>query len=148
MIVNTSYHHLFADAPRGTADLHVAISEIDLEAGDFNSAKMHLEHAAAADDHSPMGDNLFRLFVVMAKIAATEGDALLAEVHLDRAARCAGSNDPFPVRRRCSILELLVFRRTLRVHRSRNRPMGVSPWRQSMCSCKAMTMCAMLRPRC
>lgn len=72
-------------ASRGTADLHVALSEIDLEAGDHTSAKQHLEIAATIDERLPMGENRFRLFVALAAVAAAEGDVGAASHHFDRA---------------------------------------------------------------
>ena len=72
-------------ATRGVADLHVALSEIELEAGDLGRAKQHLMLATAMDERLPMGENRFRLFVGMAKVAAAEGDMHGAFDHLDRA---------------------------------------------------------------
>ena len=72
-------------ATRGVADLHVALSEIEFEAGDLGRAKQHLMLATAMDERLPMGENRFRLFVGMAKVAAAEGDMHGAFDHLDRA---------------------------------------------------------------
>ncbi len=73
------------DTLRGRADLHVALSEIDMEAGDVDGAKQHLEHATVIDQRSPMGESRFRLFVALAKVAAAEGDVQRASDHLDHA---------------------------------------------------------------
>jgi len=72
-------------ATRGIADLHVALSEIDLEAGDRGRAKQHLMLATAIDERLAMRENRFRLFVGMANVAAAEGDTHGALDHLDRA---------------------------------------------------------------
>ncbi len=72
-------------ATRGIADLHVALSEIDLETGDLSRARHHLESAIANDKRLPMGESRFRLFVALAKVAAAEGDVQGAIDHLDRA---------------------------------------------------------------
>ena len=72
-------------ATRKTADVHVALSEIELEAGDLSRANQHLETAIAMDNRVPMRENRFRLFVAMAKIAAAEGEFQHALDHLDRA---------------------------------------------------------------
>ena len=51
---------------RATAELHVAFSEIDVEAGDLGSAKRHLETAAALADPAAMTESRYRWFVAMA----------------------------------------------------------------------------------
>jgi LuxR family transcriptional regulator, maltose regulon positive regulatory protein len=72
-------------APRGTADLHLVLSEIELEAGDLGRAKWHLENASAVEKRVGMGENRFRLFVAMAKVVSVEGDLSRAIDHLERA---------------------------------------------------------------
>ncbi|MGZ8726877.1 MAG: helix-turn-helix transcriptional regulator, partial [Aeromicrobium sp.] len=73
------------EAARGIADVHVALSEIELEAGDIGRAKQHLEIATALDERVGMGDTCFQLCVAMAGVATAEGDAQGANGHLDRA---------------------------------------------------------------
>lgn len=80
--------HARTSAPeptRGIADVHVGLSEIELEAGDIVRAKQHLEIATALDERVAMGDNRFRLFMAAARIATAEGDTQGAIGHLDRA---------------------------------------------------------------
>jgi LuxR family maltose regulon positive regulatory protein len=72
-------------ATRGVADLHVALSEIEFEAGHLGSARQHLMLATAVDERLAMRENRFRLFVAMAKVAAADGDMHGAFDHLDRA---------------------------------------------------------------
>lgn len=72
-------------ATRGVADIHVALSEVELEAGDLERARQHLMLATAMDERLAMRENRFRLFVGMAKVAAADGDTHGAFDHLDRA---------------------------------------------------------------
>jgi len=71
--------------PRATADLHVGLSEIDLEAGDIASAERHLETAAALGERASMTENRYRWFVATGRVAAAEGDAQRAVDLLDQA---------------------------------------------------------------
>jgi len=70
---------------RATADLHVGISEIDREAGDLDSAKQHLEGAAALGERASMAESRYRWFVAMGRVADAEGDPQQAITHLDTA---------------------------------------------------------------
>ncbi len=70
---------------RATADLHVGISEIQREAGDLESAKRHLEQAAALGERASMAESRYRLFVAMGRVADAQGDPQQAITHLDRA---------------------------------------------------------------
>ena len=54
-----------APVARATAELHVGLSEIDVEAGDLESAKRHLETAAALGDRAAMTESRYRWFVAM-----------------------------------------------------------------------------------
>ena len=69
------------------ADLHVGISEIDREAGDLESARRHLETAAAIGERVPTTERRYRWFVAMGRIAAAEGDPPQAIALLDEAER-------------------------------------------------------------
>ncbi|HEY5249482.1 MAG TPA: LuxR C-terminal-related transcriptional regulator, partial [Dermatophilaceae bacterium] len=60
--------------PRATPDLHVGLSELDCEAGDIQSAKQHLEVAAALEERASMTENRYRRFVSMGRVAQIEGD--------------------------------------------------------------------------
>ena len=72
-------------AARATAELHVGLSEIDLEIGDLESAREHLETAAALGDRAAMTESRYRWFVAMALVAQVEGDSDKAVHLLDRA---------------------------------------------------------------
>ena len=54
-----------ARVARATAELHVGLSEIDVEAGDLESAKRHLETAAALAHRAAMTESRYRWFVAM-----------------------------------------------------------------------------------
>ena len=62
-------------AARATAELHVGLSEIDVEVGDLESAREHLETAAALGDRAAMTESRYRWFVAMARLAQVEGDS-------------------------------------------------------------------------
>jgi len=64
-----------APVARAAADLHVGISEIDLEVGDLQSARRHLETAAALSERASMSESRYRWFVAMGRLADAEGDS-------------------------------------------------------------------------
>jgi len=68
-----------------TDDLHVGISEIDIEVGDLQSARRHLEIAAAIGDRSPLNERRYRWFVAMGMLANADGDPEEAVNHLTQA---------------------------------------------------------------
>ena len=70
---------------RATADLHVGLSELDVEAGDLDGARQHLPTAADLVGAAAMNESRFRWFVAMALLAAAEGDLPEALGHLDQA---------------------------------------------------------------
>jgi LuxR family maltose regulon positive regulatory protein len=70
---------------RATADLHVGISEIDREAGDLESARRHLERAAAVGERASMTESRYRWFVAMGRVTDAEGDPQEAITLLDTA---------------------------------------------------------------
>ncbi len=70
---------------RASAELHVALAELDVEVGDLDRARAHLEAASALADRAPVTESHFRLFVAEALLAAAEGDHPAATGHLDRA---------------------------------------------------------------
>ena len=59
---------------RAAAELHVAISELDVERGDLESARLHLETAAALTKHAPMTESRYRWFVAKALLSRADGD--------------------------------------------------------------------------
>ncbi len=71
---------------RATAELHVGLSEMDVEAGDLESARRHLELAAALADRTPINESRFRWFVAKALLARADGDPDGAVSLLDQAA--------------------------------------------------------------
>jgi LuxR family maltose regulon positive regulatory protein len=71
--------------PRATADLHVALSEIDREAGDLDSARRHLETVAPLDELASTTEGRYRWFVAMGLLLAAEGDPDGAVHLLDQA---------------------------------------------------------------
>jgi hypothetical protein len=68
-----------------TNDLHVGISEIDVEVGDLQNARRHLEIAAAVGDRSPQNERRYRWFVAMGLLAHADGDPEAAVDHLTQA---------------------------------------------------------------
>ena len=68
-----------------TAALHVGISEIDREVGDFASAHGHLTRAAALGERAPMTESRYRWFAAMGRLADAEGDPRRAITLLDKA---------------------------------------------------------------
>ena len=70
---------------RATPDLHVGLGEIEYEVGDLESAKRHLETAAALGDGAAMTEGRYRWFVAMGRIADAEGDPQEAITLLDKA---------------------------------------------------------------
>ena len=70
---------------RATPDLHVGLAEIDYQAGNLESAKQHLETAAALGEGAAMTEGRYRWFVAMSRVADAEGDPLEAITLLDRA---------------------------------------------------------------
>jgi LuxR family maltose regulon positive regulatory protein len=59
---------------QATAELHVGLSEIDCEAGDLASAKLHLETARVFVERVSTTQSSHRWFVAMALVARAEGD--------------------------------------------------------------------------
>jgi LuxR family maltose regulon positive regulatory protein len=73
-----------APVRRATAELHVALSEMDVEVGDLASAEHHLATAAALAD-LPMTESRYRWFVAKGLLARAAGDAEAAIQVLNRA---------------------------------------------------------------
>jgi LuxR family maltose regulon positive regulatory protein len=68
-------------------DLHVALAQLDREAGDLGSAHRHLETAKSLGDAASMTENRFRWFVAAARVKQAEGDLDAALALLDQAER-------------------------------------------------------------
>ncbi len=71
---------------RATAELHVGLSEIDLEASDLDGARRHLD-AADAPGQVVITESRYRWFVAMAKVAQAAHDPDEAIQLLDQAER-------------------------------------------------------------
>jgi LuxR family transcriptional regulator, maltose regulon positive regulatory protein len=71
---------------RATAELHVGLSELDVEAGDLESARQHLEPAAALADRAGMNEGRYRWFVASGLLAKADGEPEEALMLLDQAA--------------------------------------------------------------
>ncbi|MGH3458770.1 LuxR C-terminal-related transcriptional regulator [Aeromicrobium sp.] len=76
-----------SDVPhmRATADLHVALAELDRELDDLISAEAHLETARVLGERTSITENRHRWFVAMAQVRATGGDHETATRLLDQA---------------------------------------------------------------
>ena len=70
---------------RAIAELHVGLSEIDLEVADLDSAKQHLQTAAALGDPVATAESRYRWFLAMGRVAHADGHSDEAVNHLDRA---------------------------------------------------------------
>jgi LuxR family maltose regulon positive regulatory protein len=70
---------------RATADLHVALAELDLELDDLTSAEAHLETARVLAERTSITENRYRWFVVMAQVRTAVGDHPAAQALLDQA---------------------------------------------------------------
>ena len=70
---------------RAAADLHVALSELDLEIGDLTSAEEHLETARMLAESASITENRHRWFIAAAHLRAARGDHDTAMSLLDRA---------------------------------------------------------------
>jgi LuxR family maltose regulon positive regulatory protein len=72
---------------RASAELHVALAELDIEVCDLESARRHLESAADRSRRTAVTESLFRSFVAAALLARADGDTVAALDHLDQAER-------------------------------------------------------------
>ena len=70
---------------RAAAGLHVGLSELDAQVGDLESAKRHLDAAAALADRAGMNEGRFRWFVARALVARADGEPEAAIAFLDQA---------------------------------------------------------------
>jgi LuxR family maltose regulon positive regulatory protein len=70
---------------RAAAELHVALSELDVEIGDLESAQHHLNSAAALADRLATNESRYRWFVAKALLARAGGDPDGAVQHLNQA---------------------------------------------------------------
>jgi LuxR family maltose regulon positive regulatory protein len=70
---------------RATADLHVALAELDRELGDLTSAEAHLETARVLGERTSITENRHRWFVAMSHVRTAGGDYPAATRLLDQA---------------------------------------------------------------
>ncbi|WP_404380486.1 LuxR C-terminal-related transcriptional regulator [Knoellia locipacati] len=70
---------------RATADLHVALAELDCELGELASAEAHLETARVLGERTSITENRHRWFVAMSQVRAAGGDYDAANGLLDQA---------------------------------------------------------------
>ncbi len=72
---------------RGTADMHVALSEILLEHDDLAGARRHLDVSGALGEHAGLPQHAYRWRAATARVLQAEGDLAGAIELLDAAAR-------------------------------------------------------------
>jgi LuxR family maltose regulon positive regulatory protein len=65
---------LAAPPPRGTADMHVGLSQLLRERNDLDAAMQHLVTSKGLGEHVGLPQNLYRWRVAMARIREAEGD--------------------------------------------------------------------------
>jgi LuxR family maltose regulon positive regulatory protein len=70
---------------RAVADLHVGLCEIDLQSGDVESARQHLDAASDGTGPTGMAESRYRWFVASALLAEADGDTEAAVALLGRA---------------------------------------------------------------
>jgi len=74
-------------APRGTADVHVGLSELHRERNDLDTASEHLLRGKALGEHTGFPQNRYRWPIAMAHIRVAQGDLDGALDLLDEAGR-------------------------------------------------------------
>lgn len=74
-------------ALRGTADMHVGMSEVLRERDDLPAAAAHLRRARELGEHAGLPQNRYRLLVAAARLRAADGDPAGALDLLDEAQR-------------------------------------------------------------
>jgi LuxR family maltose regulon positive regulatory protein len=72
---------------RGTADMHVGMSELERERDDLDAATQHLLRSKELGEHAGFAQNRYRWYVAMARIKEAEGDLSGAANLLDEAQR-------------------------------------------------------------
>ncbi len=77
--------HGASPVARAIAEMHVGLSEIDVEAGDLASAREHLQAAVVPRERAGMNEGRYRWFVARGLLAQAEGDPDAAVSHLDQA---------------------------------------------------------------
>jgi len=72
---------------RGTADMHVGLSDLHRERGEFEAALAHLQRGAELGEHNGLPQHPYRSRLAMARLRAAEGDVVTALALLDEAER-------------------------------------------------------------
>jgi len=72
-------------AARATSDLHVALAELDLDAGEPASAAQHLAAAQPLAEREPNSESRYRWYVAAARLSEVHGDPERAMGLLDQA---------------------------------------------------------------
>ena len=72
---------------RGTADMHVGMSELLRERNDLDAAQQHLQTSTELGEHAGLPQNAYRSRVALARIRQAQGDLASAEDLLDEAER-------------------------------------------------------------
>ncbi len=80
---------------RGAADMHVGMSDIFVEQGDLDAARLHLQSSTDLGDHLGLAQNPYRWHAAVARVREGEGDLDAALELLDAADRLYTS-DYFP----------------------------------------------------
>jgi LuxR family transcriptional regulator, maltose regulon positive regulatory protein len=75
------------EAVRGTADLHVSLSEVYLERNDLQAVREHLLESKTLDEYASLPRNRHRCRIAMARLREAEGRLDEAIDYLDRAER-------------------------------------------------------------
>ena len=76
---------------RATADLHVALAELDLAAGDLAGAEAHLETARVLAERTSITESRHRWSAAMAQVRAAVGDHAARRSCSIRPRRCTGA---------------------------------------------------------
>jgi LuxR family transcriptional regulator, maltose regulon positive regulatory protein len=116
-----------APVPRGTADMHVGMSELYREQNDLHAATQHLLTSQELGEHTGLPQNPYRWQVAMARIHAAGGDLDGARDLLDAAERLY-VGDFFPNVRPVSALKARVWVAQTRLDEARDwaRERGLS----------------------
>lgn len=72
---------------RGTADMHVGLSDVLLEIGDLDGALEHLHRSAELGEHNGLAQHPYRSRLAMARLHAAQGEVDRAVALLDDAER-------------------------------------------------------------
>ena len=79
---------------RGTADMHVGMSQIAFERDDLPAATQHLLRAEELGEHTWLPQNPYRWRVAMARVREAEGDLDGALDLLDEGSGCTPATSP------------------------------------------------------